>query len=45
MLTDDRRVRSGGQLYQGGLSVVVLVTAQHHDPLPGHLVLIEIATP
>jgi hypothetical protein len=24
MLADDRRVRSGGQLYQGGLSVVAL---------------------
>ena len=45
MLADDRRVRPGGQMHQGGLSVVVLVTAQHRGPLPGDLVLIEIAAP
>jgi hypothetical protein len=41
MLADDRRVRPGGQLHQGGLSGLVLVTAQHHGPLPGDLILIS----
>ena len=41
MLADDRRVRPGGQMHQGGLSVVVLATAQHHGPLPGDLILIS----
>jgi hypothetical protein len=45
MLADDRPVRPGGQMHQGGLPVTVLVTAQHHGPLPGDLVLIEIAIP
>jgi hypothetical protein len=34
MLADDRHVRPGGQMHQGGLSVVVLVTAQHPRPAP-----------
>jgi hypothetical protein len=41
MLADDRRVRPGGRMHQGGLSVVVLVTAQHHGLLPGDLILIS----
>jgi hypothetical protein len=41
MLTDDHRVRPGGQMHHGGLSVVVLVTAQHHGPLPSDLVLMQ----
>jgi len=34
MPADDRRVWPGGQMDQGGLSVVVLVTAQLHGPPP-----------
>jgi hypothetical protein len=34
MLTDGRRVRPGGQMHHGGLSVVALVTAQHQGLLP-----------
>jgi hypothetical protein len=45
MLADDRPVRPGGQMHQAGLPVTVLITTQHHGPLPGDLVLIDIAAP
>lgn len=45
VLADDRPVRPGGQMHQGGLPVTVLVTAQHHGPFPGDLVLVKIAKP
>jgi hypothetical protein len=45
VLADNRPVRPGGQMHQAGLPVAVLVTAQHHGPLPGDLVLVDIAAP
>jgi hypothetical protein len=45
MLAGHRPVRLDDQMHQGGLVAAVLVAAQHHTPLAGDLVLVEIAVP
>jgi hypothetical protein len=45
LLAHDHPARLDGQVHQAGPPVGVLVTARHHGPLAGDLVLVETAAP
>ncbi len=45
VLADHRAIRPDGQMHEGGAVLAVLITAQHHRALAGHLVLVDVAVP